>query len=72
MPTGEFDVEAIGRLDETERHDHILVLKSSALAITSFGSDRRRGLGWVSVEHESGSMTAAELSRLVAMQAVTR
>jgi CRISPR/Cas system CSM-associated protein Csm3 (group 7 of RAMP superfamily) len=51
--SGWFEVLDRDRIDPQRRDLHIAVLKASALAITSFGADRRRGLGWVGITPES-------------------
>ncbi|GAB3275263.1 hypothetical protein GCM10027589_00260 [Actinocorallia lasiicapitis] len=50
--TGWFELLDRDRIDPERLDLHQTVLTASALAITSLGSNRRRGLGWVSVDAE--------------------
>jgi len=50
---GKFEVRRRRTIPDTEVRRHEAVLNASARAITALGSDRRRGLGWVSVIPEA-------------------
>jgi CRISPR/Cas system CSM-associated protein Csm3 (group 7 of RAMP superfamily) len=49
-----FEVRRRGHVPDERVAAHEAVLSASARAITALGSDRRRGLGWVSVIPEEG------------------
>jgi CRISPR/Cas system CSM-associated protein Csm3 (group 7 of RAMP superfamily) len=48
--SAEFDVRRRGQVPAGRVALHEAILAASARAITALGSDRRRGLGWVSIE----------------------
>jgi CRISPR/Cas system CSM-associated protein Csm3 (group 7 of RAMP superfamily) len=47
--SAEFEVRRRGQVPEGQLAAHEAILAGSARAVTALGSDRRRGLGWVSI-----------------------
>jgi CRISPR/Cas system CSM-associated protein Csm3 (group 7 of RAMP superfamily) len=50
--SAEFEVRRRGPVPAARVARHEAILAASARAVTALGSDRRRGLGWVSIEPE--------------------
>lgn len=46
---GRFIAEPLRRLDDADYMRHALILRAAARSVSSLGSDRRRGLGWVTI-----------------------
>lgn len=68
-PSARFQVSRVGLLDPgaLAEADHVLVLRCAAAGVHGLGAWRRRGLGWVGITPEDGAITAADITRLLAL-----
>jgi CRISPR/Cas system CSM-associated protein Csm3 (group 7 of RAMP superfamily) len=66
-PTARFEVARAGLLDAAAlaESDHVLVLRCAAAGVHGLGGWRRRGLGWVGITPEDGTVCAADVTRLL-------
>jgi len=63
-----FQVRQSGFLADADRARHKLVLACSGQAVTAIGSDRRRGLGWVTVRCVTVPVDRDAVSRLTELR----
>ena len=68
-PAARFEVCLAGLLDAVAlaEADHVLLLRCAAAAVHGLGGWRRRGLGWVGITPEDGQVSAADVTRLLAL-----
>ncbi len=61
-----FEITRCGPVDEADRHE--LLLACAAHAVHAVGSDRRRGLGWVSVRSLDRPVSPADVTDLISLR----
>jgi len=68
-PAGRFQISRVGLLDAgaLAETDHVLVLRCAAAAVHGLGAWRRRGLGWVGITPDDGTVSAADVGRLLTL-----
>jgi hypothetical protein len=68
-PGARFQISRVGLLEAgaLAEADHALVLRCAAAAVHGLGAWRRRGLGWVGITPDDGTVSAADVGRLLAL-----
>jgi RAMP superfamily len=68
-PAARFRISWVGLLEAgaLAEADHALVLRCAAAAVHGLGAWRRRGLGWVGITPDDGTVSAADVGRLLAL-----
>jgi hypothetical protein len=73
-PAARFQISRAGLLDAgtLAEADHVLVLRCAAAAVHGLGAWRRRGLGWAGITPDDGTVSTADVGRLLALAEGTR